>query len=144
MTPLQWEDSTPRFVISIAARLAEMHPQTLRQYDRLGLVVPGRAAGRGRRYSERDIELLREVQRLSSEGINLTGIRRILALEAELRQLRSEVEYLHHELGRRRRIFSVHPQGEAESVPHRPARRPDEPPPREPRPHSTALIIWRA
>ena len=73
------------FVISVAAELAGMHPQTLRQYDRLGLVSPGRARGRGRSYSLRDIALLREVQRLSQdEGVNLAGVKRILELEEEL------------------------------------------------------------
>ena len=66
-------------IISVAARLAGMHPQTLRQYDRLGLVQPGRAAGGGRRYSARDVALLREIQRLSQEdGVNLAGIKRII------------------------------------------------------------------
>src|SRR5690349_24969508 len=69
-------------IISIAARLAGMHPQTLRQYDRMGLVQPGRTQGGGRRYSERDVALLREVQRLSQEeGGNLAGIKRIIGLE---------------------------------------------------------------
>ena len=78
------DETTPVFVISVAAQLAGMHPQTLRQYDRLGLVTPGRTAGRGRRYSPRDVALLREVQRLSQdEGVNLAGIKRILELEAE-------------------------------------------------------------
>jgi MerR family transcriptional regulator/heat shock protein HspR len=100
-------DDTPVYVISVAAQLSGLHPQTLRAYDRLGLVSPGRAAGRGRRYSLRDILILREVQRLSQEeGINLSGIKRILALEsaeqrsrlllaemhAEISQLRSELE----------------------------------------------------
>ena len=144
MTPAQWEDSTPRYVISIAARLADMHPQTLRQYDRLGIVVPGRAAGRGRRYSARDVTVLREVQRLSiDEGINLAGIRRILALEAENRQLRAQVEFLRNELGRNRRVFSVHPEGEAEAVARRAGRRRNggEAPPASV--HSTALVVWR-
>ena len=69
-------------IISVAARMAGMHPQTLRQYDRLGLVQPGRAAGGGRRYSVRDVALLREMQRLSQEdGVNLAGIKRIIGLE---------------------------------------------------------------
>jgi MerR family transcriptional regulator, heat shock protein HspR len=100
-------DDTPVYVISVAAQLAGLHPQTLRAYDRLGLVSPGRAAGRGRRYSLRDVLILREVQRLSQEeGINLSGIKRILALEtaeqrsrlmlaemqAEISQLRAELE----------------------------------------------------
>src|SRR6185312_4568549 len=93
-------DEAPVYVISVAADLAGMHPQTLRQYDRLGLVSPGRTAGRGRRYSPRDVSLLREVQRLSQEeGINLEGIRRILqlgnqitALQMRVRELEAEVE----------------------------------------------------
>src|SRR4051812_9357899 len=85
-------DDAPVFVISVAATLAGMHPQTLRQYDRLGLVTPGRAAGRGRRYSARDIAILREVQRLSQdEGINLAGIKRILELENHVAALRARV-----------------------------------------------------
>src|ERR1700684_1659411 len=77
-------DDTPVYVISVAAQLSGLHPQTLRAYDRLGLVSPGRAAGRARRYSMRDILVLREVQRLSQEdGVNLSGIKRILELETE-------------------------------------------------------------
>ena len=100
-------DDTPVYVISVAAQLSGLHPQTLRAYDRLGLVSPGRAAGGGRRYSLRDILSLREIQRLSQEeGINLNGIKRILELElaerrnrllvaeltAEISQLRAELE----------------------------------------------------
>lgn len=78
----------PVYVISVAAELAGMHPQTLRQYDRLGIVSPGRASGRGRRYSMRDIQTLREVQRLSQEeGVNLAGIKRILELQHEVDHL---------------------------------------------------------
>ena len=85
----------PLYVISVAAEMAGMHPQTLRQYDRLGLVKPGRAGGGGRRYSLRDVELLREVQRLSQdEGVNLAGIKRILELEAEVELLRRHVAEL--------------------------------------------------
>jgi MerR family transcriptional regulator, heat shock protein HspR len=101
-------DDSPIYVISVAAQLSGLHPQTLRAYDRLGLVSPGRTTGRGRRYSLRDILLLREVQRLSQEeGVNLSGIKRILELEseeqrsrmllaemhAEISQLRAELEY---------------------------------------------------
>ncbi len=87
------------YVISVAAELAGMHPQTLRQYDRLGLVSPGRSPGRGRRYSLRDIAVLREVQRLSQEeGVNLAGIKRILELEAEVDALRAQIEVLVVEL----------------------------------------------
>jgi MerR family transcriptional regulator/heat shock protein HspR len=75
-------DDAKVLIISVAARMAGMHPQTLRQYDRLGLVQPGRAAGGGRRYSVRDVALLREVQRLSQDdGVNLAGIKRIIELE---------------------------------------------------------------
>lgn len=89
-------DDAPVFVISVAATLAGMHPQTLRQYDRLGLVTPGRTPGRGRRYSARDIAVLREVQRLSQdEGINLAGVKRILELENHVLALQSRVAELH-------------------------------------------------
>ena len=86
---------TPVFVISIAAELAQMHPQTLRQYDRVGLVKPGRASGGGRRYSAHDVALLKMVQHLSQEdGINLAGIKRIIDLEDQVRALQSRVEEL--------------------------------------------------
>lgn len=91
------------FVISVAAQLAGMHPQTLRQYDRLGLVSPQRSGGGGRRYSERDITLLREVQRLSQEdGVNLAGIKRIIELENQVAALQHRVDELTSELDRAR------------------------------------------
>jgi MerR family transcriptional regulator/heat shock protein HspR len=97
------DESTPVYVISIAAELAGMHPQTLRQYDRLGIVSPGRSAGRGRRYSAREVALLREVQRLSQEeGVNLEGIRRILALENQVAALQSRLRELENELAQTR------------------------------------------
>ena len=87
--PFEVSDDTPVYVISVAAQLSGLHPQTLRAYDRLGLVSPGRSPGRGRRYSLRDILILREVQRLSQEeGVNLSGIKRILELAAELDRYR--------------------------------------------------------
>lgn len=90
---------SPVFVISVAAELAGLHAQTLRSYDRLGLVRPGRAAGGGRRYSPRDIALLREVQRLSQEeGVNLAGIKRIIELEHVVDELRLRMEELEQEL----------------------------------------------
>jgi MerR family transcriptional regulator, heat shock protein HspR len=96
-------DDTPVYVISVAAQLSGLHPQTLRAYDRLGLVSPGRAAGRGRRYSLRDILSLREVQRLSQEeGINLSGIKRILELELAERRSRQLLAEMHAELGQLR------------------------------------------
>jgi MerR family transcriptional regulator/heat shock protein HspR len=79
----------PVYVISVAAELTGLHPQTLRQYDRLGLVSPGRAGGGGRRYSLRDIELLREVAPLTSAGIGLEGVRRILDMENQVTALRT-------------------------------------------------------
>lgn len=89
------------YVISVAAELSGMHPQTLRQYDRMGLVSPDRASGRGRRYSLRDIASLRNIQRLVGDGINLAGIKRIIELESavanmaiEMAKLRTEVDAL--------------------------------------------------
>ena len=95
----QLTDDTPVYVISVAAQLSGLHPQTLRQYDRLGLVSPDRTPGGGRRYSARDIVLLREVQRLSQhENINLAGIKRILELENQVHALRQRTEELQTEL----------------------------------------------
>jgi len=89
----------PVFVISVAAQLAGMHPQTLRQYDRAGLVTPGRTAGGGRRYSPRDVAMLREVQRLSQEeGVNLAGIKQIIELESQVDALQARVQELLVEL----------------------------------------------
>src|SRR6478609_9957206 len=88
----------PVFVISVAAQLSGMHPQTLRGYDRIGLVSPGRAGGGGRRYSLRDIELLRTVAELTSSGIGIEGVRRILELEHQVSALRARVMELQSEL----------------------------------------------
>jgi len=82
------------YVISVAAELAGMHPQTLRIYERRGLVQPARSQGGNRRYSDVDIERLRRIQQLASEGMNLEGIRRVMALEAEVEQLRAENQVL--------------------------------------------------
>ncbi|NNG20951.1 helix-turn-helix transcriptional regulator [Naumannella sp. ID2617S] len=108
----------PIFVISVAAKLAGMHPQTLRSYDRMGLVQPRRTSGRGRRYSPRDVAKLRLIQRLSQdEGINLQGIRRILELEAELEELRehaaelSELLRMAHAAPAGSRIFTADKAG---------------------------------
>jgi MerR family transcriptional regulator, heat shock protein HspR len=93
------DDMHPVFVISVAAQLSGLHPQTLRAYDRLGLVSPNRTVGGGRRYSSRDIEQLREVQRLSQEeGINLAGVKRILDLENQVAALHGRVAELREEL----------------------------------------------
>src|SRR5277367_5312459 len=96
------KDDARTFLISVAAELAGMHAQTLRTYDRLGLVRPGRSSGGGRRYSQHDVDLLREVQRLSQhEGVNLAGIKRIIeltnqvgALQSRLKELAAEMEVL--------------------------------------------------
>src|SRR5437764_10658975 len=93
------DENTPVFVISVAAQLSGLHAQTLRGYDRMGLVSPGRATGGGRRYSARDIAVLREVQRLSQEeGVNLAGIKRIIELETRVDLLQARIVELQHEL----------------------------------------------
>jgi MerR family transcriptional regulator/heat shock protein HspR len=99
--PQEIDDETGLYVISVAAELSGLHPQTLRQYDRLGLVSPNRTEGRNRRYSLRDIASLRMVQRLVGEGINHAGVKRIIELETamanmaiEVAQLRIEVDAL--------------------------------------------------
>lgn len=101
------DDDRPVFVISVAAELSGMHPQTLRQYDRLGLVTPGRAGGGGRRYSTRDVALLREVQRLSQrEGVNLAGIKRVIELEHQVGALRARLAEITGELDEARAALS--------------------------------------
>lgn len=111
------------FLISVAAELAGMHAQTLRTYDRLGLVSPQRSSGGGRRYSERDVDLLREVQRLSQdEGVNLAGIKRIIELTNQVEALRSRMAEMADEMERlranQRRDLAVVPK-------------------------STALVVWQ-
>src|SRR3569832_2705041 len=119
-------------IISVAARMAGMHPQTLRQYDRMGLVQPGRTQGGGRRYSERDVALLREVQRLSQEeGVNLAGIKRIIGLEQLVAELQQRVAELEDELARTRERLA---QVEAAGFPRR-----DLVPSGQ---HQTALVVW--
>ena len=82
---------TAVYIISVAAELAGVHPQTLRIYERKGLLDPARTAGGSRRYSEADIDLLRRIQELTAEGLNLAGVQRVLALEADNRRLRAEL-----------------------------------------------------
>src|SRR3954452_18397623 len=111
------DENSPVFAIAVAGELAGMHPQTLRQYDRLGLVSPKRTAGRSRRSSMRDIAQLKEVARLSAEGVSLEGIRRVLSLETEVEALRGRVRQfetaLANELLNRlgRRIFASTSEG---------------------------------
>ena len=114
---------TPVYVISVAAELAGMHAQTLRQYDRLGLVTPSRTRGGGRRYSSRDVDRLREVQRLSAEGVSLAGIQRVLDLELEVEALRSRVaqlladnDRLRERAAQRPRVFAADVAGEVVAV----------------------------
>jgi MerR family transcriptional regulator/heat shock protein HspR len=118
-------------IISVAARMAGMHPQTLRQYDRLGLVQPGRAGGGGRRYSERDVALLREVQRLSQEdGVNLAGIKRIIGLEQMVGDLQQQLQEMQAQLEEAyARIAQLESPYAGDLV-------------RQERP-STALVVWR-
>jgi MerR family transcriptional regulator, heat shock protein HspR len=102
-SPYELSDDTPVYVISVAAQLSGLHPQTLRAYDRLGLVSPGRTGGGGRRYSLRNILVLREVQRLSQqEGVNLSGIKRILELETAEQESRLRLAELHAEVAQLR------------------------------------------
>lgn len=137
------DHETPVYVISVAAELAGMHAQTLRQYDRLGLVTPSRTRGGGRRYSSRDIDRLREVQRLSTEGVSLAGIQRILDLELETEALRSrlaqvlaENERLRDLAGRGPRVFAADLTGEVVAL--RAGTRP------RTSSTTTALALWRS
>ncbi|HYN92964.1 MAG TPA: helix-turn-helix transcriptional regulator [Pilimelia sp.] len=121
-------------IISVAARMAGMHPQTLRQYDRMGLVQPGRAPGGGRRYSVRDVAVLREIQRLSqSDGVNLAGIKRIIGLEQLVVDLQERLaaaeEQLHAAYRRIAELEAMGPYARRDLVP---STRPE-----------TALVVWR-
>ena len=115
---MEMDERTPLFAITAAAELAGMHPQTLRQYDRLGLVSPTRTAGKTRRYSMKDVVQLREISRLSSEGLNLEGIRRILELESQVDGLQRRVRDLEATLADEllqksgRRVFAAGAEGD--------------------------------
>jgi MerR family transcriptional regulator/heat shock protein HspR len=125
---------SPVFVISVAAELAGLHAQTLRSYDRLGLVSPGRSAGGRRRYSARDITLLREVQRLSQvEGVNLAGVKRIIELEQLVDELRARLEEMAEELTAARVVAE-----QAATAVHASYRRDLVPVDRR-----SALVVWR-
>lgn len=139
------DPGAPIFVISVAAELAEMHPQTLRQYDRLGIVSPSRAPGRSRRYSQHDVDMLREVQRLSQAGVSLEGVKRILELENQVAALQARVAELAEQLASagsdaRRwrgrdasRVFAAGLAGDVVTL----ARG------QRPRPRSQAVVVWR-
>ncbi|WP_304653909.1 heat shock protein transcriptional repressor HspR [Nesterenkonia sp. LB17] len=128
----------PMFVISVAAELADMHPQTLRQYDRIGLVTPRRQGGRHRRYSPYNIEQLRQIQQFSQDGVSLEGIRRILDLQNRVEVLEETVDALRHELresqrhSTKPRFFAVGPHGDVVTV----ARG------RRARANTQALVLW--
>jgi len=128
------DDDAPVFVISVAAELAGLHAQTLRSYDRLGLVRPGRSPGGGRRYSARDIALLREVQRLSQEeGVNLAGVKRIIELEQLVDELRGRIDAMAEELlaartAAEQAVAGVHASYRRDLVPVR---------------REQALVVWR-
>jgi MerR family transcriptional regulator/heat shock protein HspR len=117
MMPKRANDEARTFLISVAAELAGMHAQTLRTYDRLGLVSPQRTSGGGRRYSQHDVDLLREVQRLSQdEGVNLAGIKRIIELTNQVDALQARMQEMAREIDELRA---------------------------RPRSKSTALVVWQ-
>jgi MerR family transcriptional regulator/heat shock protein HspR len=111
-------DDRALYIISVAAELAGVHPQTLRIYERKGLIEPARTSGRSRRYSDRDIALLRHIQELTNEGVGLAGVRRILALEATIDRLSDELERANREA--REAVERVHRRYRRDLVPVRP------------------------
>jgi MerR family transcriptional regulator/heat shock protein HspR len=116
-------DTRPRYMISVAADLVGMHPQTLRIYEAKGLVQPQRTAGNTRLYSEADLERLRLIQRLTTElGLNLAGVERVLSLEDELQRMRARLDRLEREM--REAVSQVHRQYKRELVVYRPATHP--------------------
>jgi MerR family transcriptional regulator/heat shock protein HspR len=116
-------DDRPRYMISVAAELVGMHPQTLRIYEQKGLVLPKRTAGNTRLYSELDIERLRLIQRLTTEiGLNLAGVERVLRLEDELQQMKRRLQRMENEM--RDALQEVHKQYRRELVLYRPAQPP--------------------
>jgi len=130
-------EDTPLFVISVAAELAGMHPQTLRQYDRLGLVSPTRTSGKSRRYTMQDVVKLREVAKLSAEGVSLEGIKRVLDLVTENADLKARVRGLERELANQvmsqpgNRVFAAGDQG---VIRLNPGQRPE---------RSGSVVLWR-
>lgn len=133
----EFDVDTPMFAIAVAAELAIMHPQTLRQYDRMGLVVPKRTGGQSRRYSMRDVAQLREIARLSNEGVSLEGIKRVLELENQNAELQKRVRELEQALANElmnrpgARVFAAGDAGiETLSPGQRPSRH-------------TSVVVWR-
>ncbi len=134
---MEISEDTPLFVISVAAELAGMHPQTLRQYDRLGLVSPTRTSGKSRRYTMQDVVKLREVAKLSAEGVSLEGIKRVLDLVTENTDLKARVRDLERELANQvmsqpgNRVFAAGDQG---VIRLNPGQRPE---------RSGSVVLWR-
>jgi MerR family transcriptional regulator/heat shock protein HspR len=134
---MELNENTPLFVISVAAELANMHPQTLRQYDRMGLVSPTRTQGQSRRYTMTDVAKLLEISRLSQEGVSLEGIRRVLELVTENQELKNRVRDLETELANQvlnqpgRRVFAAGDQG---VVSLSPGKRPE---------RGGSVVLWR-
>jgi MerR family transcriptional regulator/heat shock protein HspR len=117
-------DDRPRYMISVAAELVGMHPQTLRIYEQKGLVRPKRTPGNTRLYSERDLERLREIQHLTADlGLNLAGVERVLRLEDELQRMRAHLDRMEREM--RAAISQVHKTYKRELVVYRPAQPPE-------------------
>ncbi len=134
---MELNENTPLFVISVAAELSNMHPQTLRQYDRMGLVCPTRTLGKSRRYTMQDVAKLREISRLSAEGVSLEGIRRVLNLVDENLELKARVRDLERELANQvmnqpgNRVFAAGEQG---VIRLNPGQRPE---------RSGSVVLWR-
>ena len=134
---MEIDETTPLFVISVAAELSGMHPQTLRQYDRMGLVSPTRTQGKSRRYNVQDVAKLREIQRLSTEGVSLEGIRRVMNLVDENAELKQRVRDLERELANQvmsqpgKRVFAAGEQG---VIRLNPGQRPE---------RSGSVVLWR-
>ena len=134
---MEIDETTPLFVISVAAELSGMHPLTLRQYDRMGLVSPTRTQGKSRRYTVQDVAKLREIQRLSTEGVSLEGIRRVMNLVDENTELKQRVRDLERELANQvmsqpgNRVFAAGDQG---VIRLNPGQRPE---------RSGSVVLWR-
>jgi MerR family transcriptional regulator, heat shock protein HspR len=130
-------ENTPLFVISVAAELCSMHPQTLRQYDRMGLVSPTRTQGKSRRYTMQDVAKLKEIARLSQEGVSLEGIRRVMELVDQNLELKTRVRDLERELADQimsqpgKRVFAAGDQG---VIRLSPGQRPE---------RSGSVVLWR-
>lgn len=127
----------PIYVISVAAQLTGLHPQTLRTYERMGLITPGRTGGGGRRYSHRDLELLRSIAELTSSGIGIEGVRRILELEHQVAALQARNEELQHELAATREALQLASVARAADVP------PSRLPALRDATATQALVVWR-